>query len=1001
MPNVASAYILKNLRRRLVAGWHSLRTSAASEVGAAQAAMDEAGASLDRGIDLLKFSVDRTAPQHRLRPARLTNLGAALVARYEQHGSPIDLEAAIEVHEQAVALSAHHDPNRVTMLSNAGMALHLRHELRGSKNDLERAAAVLKIAYEQADDTHPERVAVMVNWSAILIERFLAGGERQDLHTAVALLTKARELAEKTSDEADICANLGSALHTLFATEGDAAVLDDAVAAHEDAVAIASAAGRETARLRSALGSALRARYVLLGRRSDLDASVEAHREALERTPRSHPSYAQRLSSLATSLASLHERTGSLDVLDETISLLDQAVGLTLEGRGERIAHLRNLGVALTTRAAARDAANLVSDQGAASDDVDRAVNTLVEAKLGLSTRSELWPGVTSSLAHAYGERYDLTADSADLDAAIDAHKAAARRLPEDHADRARMLTDAGDALRQRYDSNIVTRDLRDAYDSYMVAASSGASPPRDRARAAFRQGQVARELGEDEHAATAFRDALHLFELVVPGWLPTSDARHLLSDLSGTASEAAAAYLDIGDVEGALEMLEQGRGLLLSYALNRSRPTGLAQLDDPDLAARYLRIIDALNRPSAESAPITDYRAARAELDKLLQRIRQRPGLSGFGQRATVHEMALAGLPAPVVLLNVTDARCDALILTGTGIDALPLPQLTLEDALAQAARFTGAVARRNDYALRSVLAWLWDAVAEPVLLHLGYSTPADGPPVARIIWSPTGPLVGLPLHAAGHHRSLNDSGGPLATRTVLDRVVSSYTPTVRAITRPLDNDASPAPCPSILVVSMPTTPGELDLPRARDDAEVIAARADGYLQLLGPEQVVPATFATVAASLEDHTWVHFSCHAISDFSDPSRSRLLLQDHRTRPMTVASVASFDVLTTELAFLSSCTTAGAHPELSDEPIHLAASFLGLGARHVIATLWPVSDSAAALATRAVYDLLLTGADGLESDAAGAAAAVHAACLELRRQSPGRPARWAAYVHFGP
>ncbi|MYX40196.1 hypothetical protein GTW59_03695, partial [Streptomyces sp. SID89] len=61
-----------------------------------------------------------------------------------------------------------------------------------------------------------------------------------------------------------------------------------------------------------------------------------------------------------------------------------------------------------------------------------------------------------------------------------------------------------------------------------------------------------------------------------------------------------------------------------------------------------------------------------------------------------------------------------------------------------------------------------------EPVLERLGLLDAPAGEEWPRLWWSPGGALAALPLHAAGHHDG---------RRSVLDRVVSSYTPTVRAL--------------------------------------------------------------------------------------------------------------------------------------------------------------------------------------------------------------------------
>jgi hypothetical protein len=78
----------------------------------------------------------------------------------------------------------------------------------------------------------------------------------------------------------------------------------------------------------------------------------------------------------------------------------------------------------------------------------------------------------------------------------------------------------------------------------------------------------------------------------------------------------------------------------------------------------------------------------------------------------------------------------------------------------------------------MRDVLAWLWDTVAAPVMQHLGHTVPvAVGSGWPRVWWILTGPPSALPVHAAGYHDS-----GP-GQDSVLDRVVSSYTPTLRTL--------------------------------------------------------------------------------------------------------------------------------------------------------------------------------------------------------------------------
>ena len=144
---------------------------------------------------------------------------------------------------------------------------------------------------------------------------------------------------------------------------------------------------------------------------------------------------------------------------------------------------------------------------------------------------------------------------------------------------------------------------------------------------------------------------------------------------------------------------------------------------------------------------------------------------------------------------------------------------------------------------------------------------------------------------------------------------------------------------------------------------------------------------------ALPGRQWAHFACHAVSDLDEPSASHLLLSDHLEQPLNVLDLMRLDLTGAELAFLSACATARAAPDLPDEAIQLAAGFQLAGYRHVIATLWPISDAPAVRITRDLYQ-------GLTTAAADPAVALHAATRRCRNLSPRRPTAWAAHTHNG-
>ncbi|WP_443052995.1 CHAT domain-containing protein [Streptomyces sp. NBC_00184] len=226
-----------------------------------------------------------------------------------------------------------------------------------------------------------------------------------------------------------------------------------------------------------------------------------------------------------------------------------------------------------------------------------------------------------------------------------------------------------------------------------------------------------------------------------------------------------------------------------------------------------------------------------------------------------------------------------------------------------------------------------MWDAIAEPVLNALDLrETTKEG---HRLWWAPTGLLTFLPLHAAGHHEEGDRDGA----RPVLDRVVSSYTPTLRALreARRLNArvDRSRIGC----VVALPDcgVPWISALPAVEHELEMLTGRFPGIEVLRG----LDATPERVREAIQRHGWIHFACHGVSHRDDPSAGALLL--HRGNPLTVTDIAAMDTNGVGLAVFSACDTVRGGLKLADESIHLASAFLLAGFPQVVGTLWPLVD----------------------------------------------------------
>ena len=479
---------------------------------------------------------------------------------------------------------------------------------------------------------------------------------------------------------------------------------------------------------------------------------------------------------------------------------------------------------------------------------------------------------------------------------------------------------------------------------------------------------------------------------------------------MAGLASDAAACCVRAGLVDRAIEFLEQGRGVLLGQALDMRTDLTVVGALYPDLAGRFVALRDELVREDGfggrtgallaagraspdDSVTAERRRQVAAAFDQVVSDIRAKPGLAGFLGPLSVSDLTAAAADGPVVVLNVSRFGSDALILTTSGVRVLPLDGLTPGRVEYMVLEFQASFRTWSESGGRrmaAVLGWLWDTVASPVLKDLGL----DGRPTARswprVWWCVPGRLAFLPVHAAGHHHTRSNP----VPRTVMDRVVSSYTPTIRSLmhARRPRVPSGPGHHRQILVAAMPDTPGAPGLPGAAAEAQLIRRRFGDQAQVLvGPE----ATYQAVITALAGARWAHFACHGSADLRDPSGSHLLLADHDQHPLTVADIIRLRLEHADLAFLSACSTAHPGQRLTDEAIHLASAFQLAGYRHVIGTLWPIDDDSGTEITDAVYQEI-TG----DWAAGKAAEALHEITLDLRNRLVAKPWLWASHIHSG-
>ncbi|MEU0116616.1 CHAT domain-containing protein [Streptomyces bobili] len=457
-------------------------------------------------------------------------------------------------------------------------------------------------------------------------------------------------------------------------------------------------------------------------------------------------------------------------------------------------------------------------------------------------------------------------------------------------------------------------------------------------------------------------------------------------------------------DVDRATELLERGRGLLLSRRMEARADLGELRSAHPELADEFERLTELLAAEHEPVAPgdaerdrLAKLRTSRA-LDGLVDHVRDRPGFGDFLRPLTADQLRALAADGPVVVLNHARQLCHAVVVSERSITALTLAP-EAEEVAGAARRLREAVdvinaqgASRSSPAelvaagaeVRRTLSWAWHRIVRPVLEHVGAAEPVHGGGSwPRIRWVPTGAFHALPLHAAQCTRPDCDQGGCGAA---LDTVVSSYVPGFQTLAhaRARAERCGLATDGGALLVAAP----EEELP----GVEAATRYAAGLLGAGEPLIGAAATREAVLAGLGGAAWAHFGCHAASDPAAPSGALLHLPSGESLP--VLDICRARPGTARLAFLAACGTARTSERLSDEAIHITGAFLLAGFPTAVGTLWEIDSTHADHVTRDFYGRAVGGAGQ------GPALALHHSVRALRERIPQRPHIWAAYVHAG-
>ncbi|KAJ2922780.1 hypothetical protein H1R20_g14335, partial [Candolleomyces eurysporus] len=992
----------------------------------------------------------------------IAGLANALHQKFQRTGRASDIDEAAENHRRG-------------RLTNFANTLKSRADLTRSIEDLDEALKQLEKARKLTPESNRlERSSQYLALGVVHQARFIYNDDPLNILFSIEYLKESIELLSPVAESGLSVAvlrqngglstrlnNLGVSLRLRFDRHGDLSDIQEAISAQQKVVGMTPLDHADYPRHLTGLGNSFLSRFGRTKDRSDLEEAIRNHEGAVRGTPIDHPQRPKRLLNLSLSLRTRAELTRQLSDFDRAIAILQTA--RTLEFVGKDPAMLSDIVDSLGNVFHAK---YRVSE---CLDEIQEAISLRREAISLLSNESTSLLRPLNNLGTSLHYLYRHTGEIEHLEESITTLQRALKILPANspQADlRFDILSNLANAQERHYHRSGDVRYGRQAASNMQEVVTHQGIPPRLRILIAKRLAHLTR--GFDQGMCLyGYKVCIKLIA-VVGGLEQTIESRHsALASISNITLEAAATAVELGVPQLAMEWLEQGRCLVWTQLNSLRTPMDSIRSVDPSLADRLARLSPLLESMGArktnlESAPGLDSAEQRIllqddvvshvnlaqEWEEALAEVRAIDGFEDFLRPPPVEEwFNLIPPSAAVIVINVHQTRCDALILQPGATWPLHVKLPNVSEAMVEEWRAnlqrslvaegvrlrgydesTGDNDESGDRGIRPtrqtgrsasmleyVLKQLWTRVVKPIVESLSLKISKEQVPEQRVWWCPTGSLSFLPLHAAGIYSGSN----PVS---ICDYVISSYIPTLSSLlerlkvkvdSSPLSiprvaSEAAPTKCTrGMLLISEHNAPGLAAIPGAKAEVEAIKtqlSKRELPTSTLGGETNTVATVDAGISNMSKFTCVHLACHAMQDAKEPLKSGFHLHDGR---LELSKIVQANLTFADLAFLSACQTSAGDEKLSEEAVHLAAGMLAAGYRGVVGTMWSIQDRYASEIAESFYDHLLKRSAVIgvpDIDGQYAAEALHHAITQGIRRKLGDTAQsllvWVPYVHFG-
>jgi hypothetical protein len=631
------------------------------------------------------------------------DLAATLTLRYAEFRDLSDLNDALR-------LTQNFDDLATDLLEIQARSHESMYERNGFLSEIDKAIEITEEIVQQTSRVDLDQATALSNLSRRFRCRFRNTSEQSNLEKAIDYARRAVRLSRSSEDVRASClSSLSASLTSQYDRTGGEKIISEAIEKAQEALDLPSQRGQRTRAVwMNDLSAAYLSRFVREQEISDADQAILLAKQALDIDPKWNSQRLLSLNILLLALSKTFERSREEKTYEEAMQVAQRIISCTPEEDPVRGLANLNLGWLLQCQ---------YKNTGYRSD-LDKAIEEAKRAITLIPQGDPAYASALSNLGTGLVCLYEKTMMGTDLESAIKAYQRAVSLTPDVFNEKVPRLRDLAAAYKIKYmDAPIGMKDYADwdmALNFFQNASQNLHGLPLDRIECARGAISIYVSKREWDEARTLAEETLKLVPLACRRYTSREAQQHAISQVSGIASLAASLSLQAGDAKMALQQLEFGRGLILGYTIDDRSNLLALRRDHQDLARSY----DSL-RYQVDADEIEDYRTAAlpadlvnkwsegipgqlarelreeiarelgkqrrealAEIEICADKIRQLSGYEQFQMSQEIDELKRQATEGPILVVNVSDIRADAIILTPSEVRALHLPEKFLKEA-------------------------------------------------------------------------------------------------------------------------------------------------------------------------------------------------------------------------------------------------------------------------------------------------------------------------------